>query len=242
MSTQTEAPLAAPAAAQTLWSVQPGWGIAADLTPPELIASRRVRMIRTGVIVVLVALLLLCGVGYGAAMWQNHGATSALADAQARTAQLQAEQNKYAAVTMLQGSVAEVQKQVAGLMGNDVAFAALVGALRQQLPPGMTISQLAVTIDTKTTGAPAGAAASAPGGASNLDASGQRHIGTVALSGTGTKVSDVAAFLDRLTTVPGVLEPFPLTNQATPNGVQYSLQMTLGDTLLTHQYDKLGGK
>ena len=31
---------------QQLWSTMPGWGIVADLTPPELIASRRLRLLR----------------------------------------------------------------------------------------------------------------------------------------------------------------------------------------------------
>ena len=46
---------------QQIWNTMPGWGIVADLTPPELIATRRLRLLRkllaAGLSVLLVLLV-----------------------------------------------------------------------------------------------------------------------------------------------------------------------------------------
>ena len=46
-----------------LWSTMPGWGIAADLTPPELINSRALKTLRKWLGAGLVVLLLACIAG-----------------------------------------------------------------------------------------------------------------------------------------------------------------------------------
>ena len=60
----------APAPVQ-LWSTMPGWGIAADLTPPELINSRALKTMRKWLGAGLVVLLLACVGGYVAAARQR---------------------------------------------------------------------------------------------------------------------------------------------------------------------------
>ena len=49
-----------------VWNTMPGWGIVADLTPPELIASRRLAVIRKALLsgLIFLTVLLLCGYGY----------------------------------------------------------------------------------------------------------------------------------------------------------------------------------
>ena len=42
----------------------PGWGIVADLTPPELIAARGLRVLRKRIVAALVVIVLLCAGGY----------------------------------------------------------------------------------------------------------------------------------------------------------------------------------
>ena len=51
---------------------------------------------------------------------------------QARTAQLQADARKYAGITKLQGTVTEVQAQIAKLMSADVDLVKLMGQITQQ--------------------------------------------------------------------------------------------------------------
>jgi Tfp pilus assembly protein PilN len=225
----------------TLWSAMPGWGISADLMPPEVLGERQIKVLRRRILFAVAVVALLCVLGYVYAAVQRHEASNRLADVEAQTSQLQAKQSKYANVTRIQGSVAEAKREIAGLMSQDVDLAALIDQLRVQLPTGMTIGQLEITMDsTKDSVA---AAASAGTGAVDLDASGRRHIGIVKVAGTARTLSDVAAYLDRLKGLRGVVEPYPLTSKASGQGIQYSLQVVLTDELLTHKFDasKSGG-
>lgn len=223
-----------------LWSAMPGWGISADLIPPEVIASRQLRVIRRRGVSALIGIVLLCALVYGFAVIQSHRAANSLAAEQTKTTQLQAAQSKYAEVTKIQGSVADVKRQLSVLMADDVAYAGLIEQLRAGLPPGMTIGELTVTVDTGKTSS---SASSGSAGAATLDASGRKHIGTITISGTGQALSDTSSYVDQLRKIRGVVEPYPLTNKAKPPGTEYSLQLTLTDELLTHKYDagKSGG-
>lgn len=218
-----------------LWNALPGWGIGADLTPPELIAARRLRTVRRRVVAALLVLVLVCAGGYGFAAWRTGVAAGELAAEQARTAALQSEANKYAVVTRVQGATTTITTQIGQLMADDVDLAALLAALQQKLPTGMTISEVSTTVGSG--GAGAGSARQA-GGAVSIDASGLRHIGTVTISGASATVADLPAFLDGLSTVAGLTAVLPLTNETSVTGVRYSLQATLTDALLTRRYDK----
>lgn len=220
-----------------LWNTMPGWGIVANLTPPELLAARKLRVIRKLLAVGLVLMLVIGAAGYTYAAIQRSAASGDLASEQARTAALQVQQRKYSGVVQIQGTITQVQSELAGLLKNDVDFEALLGQIRSRLPAGMTVGQLSVVLDN-------GAVSSATGGGAALDASGLTHIGTVTLSGTGTRLSDVSTYVDKLKTITGVVEPYPASNQSADAGVQYSVQLTLTDELLTHAHDlnKIGKK
>src|SRR6185312_4553657 len=82
-----------------LWSTMPGWGIVANLIPPELLQARRVRALQKLVGFLLVLLLLVAGAGGGYAMLRSHHASQQLSVEQNRTSQLLAEQTRYRSVT-----------------------------------------------------------------------------------------------------------------------------------------------
>lgn len=217
----------------SLWAVVPGWGIAADLTPPELIAGRHLRRVRRRVIIGLLVLVLLCGLGYVAASLQSASAAAALADEQSRTAALQVEARKYGDVTQVQGRITASEGQVARLLAQDVDLGALLGTLRDRLPAGMTINQLGATVNVAEPGA-AGAATTAV----TLDSTGSTAIGQITLQGSATSLDELPTFLDQLAGVDGLVAPLPLTNASSDTGITYSLQVTMTDALLTHRYDE----
>ncbi|MDQ2958243.1 MAG: hypothetical protein M3Y42_14920 [Actinomycetota bacterium] len=221
-----------------LWSTMPGWGIVANLTPPELIAARKLKTIRKALVASFAALLVI-GIGlYMLAFLGHRSAVSELSQEQARTTQLIAEQHKYQRAVQVRNSIDEVQRQLGGLLTDDVDQATLVARIRAKLPAGMTISQLTITIDAASgTTAP-------PAGAGSLDASGSTHIGTVTLAGNEQHISDVAAFVNALAALPGVVTPYPGSSSKTDTSVQWSAQLTLTADLLTHRYDtaKKGSK
>jgi hypothetical protein len=210
----------------------PGWGIVVDLTPPELIASRHLKVLRMMIVAGLVAILALCAGGYVLAARKHSAAASALSDVQARTTELQAEAAKYAGITKIQGTVGQMQGQIAKLMGNDVDVVKLMARIRTDLPESMTISQETATIT---------AAGTANGGTAKpgvgLDASGHLGIGTVTISGAGRSLDDLPMYVDKLAAIPGVVDVVPLSNVADDKGVQYSVSLSLTDELLSHRFD-----
>lgn len=214
-----------------LWSTMPGWGIVANLIPPELLQARRARSLRKLVTAGLCVLLLLAGVGGGYAKLRSHEAAQSLAAEQSRTSQLVVQQNRYSTVTRIQGDVGQVKLQLAQLMGMDVDSAGLVNELLSELPTGATVTQLSLTV-----AAPSLTSANNTG-ASALDTSTQPHIGTIAISGEARSVADVALLVSRLGALKGVVDPYPTTNTVNDTGTQFTIQLAINDSLLWHRYD-----
>jgi type IV pilus assembly protein PilN len=209
-----------------LWSTMPGWGIAADLTPPELINSRELKKLRRWLGAGLVVLLIACAGGYVAAARQHSSASTALDDMNAQTSQLQAGVRKYAGLTQMQGSVTQIQAQIATLMGGDVDLVTLMGRLRSVLPKPMTISSETVTLTAAVAGA-------TPAGTGTAVAT----IGAVTLSGTGRALGNLATYVDKLSAIPGVVDVNPTTNTLAGKVSHYTLSLNLTTVALSHRFD-----
>lgn len=220
---------------QQIWNTMPGWGIVADLTPPELIASRRLRVLRKLLAAGLSVLLVLLGIGYGFARLQSHSAASSLADSNLRTVQLRAEQSKYGTVTRVQGSIDNTETAISKLMSSDVDMDKFLSEVRLALPATMTIS----SIDLSISQAGAGAAAAAKAATSNsLDTSGHLPIGKVQLQGNSHSLTDLASFVTGLQQVAGVTDVVPGNNTVSGGTVAWSLSCSVTDQLISHYFDK----
>lgn len=223
-----------------LWSTMPGWGIVANLIPPEVLQARRVKAVRKLVAYLLCVLVLLAGIGYGFAFYRSQQAAETLAAEQSRTSQLLIQQKRYADVTLLQTSVAGVRTELSQLLGSDVDASALITSVLKQLPAGATVSQLAVTMSP-----PAGqqAKVNPASGTGSLDTSGRAHIGLMTVTGQALRVSDVSTLVDRLGALPGFIDPYPTSNTTNDKGTLFTIQFTIDDRLFSHRYDvKTGGK
>jgi hypothetical protein len=230
-----------PAVLQQSWNARPGWGIAANLMPPELISSYRLRRIRERILlaVCLVALFAAAGFAYG--FWRAHQADQDLSTAHGQTAMLQRQADQYGSVTRIQGSVTQVRAKLATLLSGDVDVSTLIGRLRNAAPSGVAISALTVTIDDPSaTGSTAG-----NGPVASLDTSGAAHIGTVLINGTGRSIDDLPRFVDAVDALPGVVDVLPTSNATQAVGTKFTLTLTLTDRLFTHRFDgtaQSGGK
>jgi Tfp pilus assembly protein PilN len=239
--TLTAPPL--PETTAQLWSTMPGWGITANLLPPEVIAGRRLAVIRKVIVFVLAAVVVLAAGGYVYAFFQQRSAHSDLSAEQAKTASLMADQQKYGQVVTLTGTITSIKGQLATLMADDVDTVRLIDAVTARLPHGAQVTQLQLNLDaadqqTATSGSSSGSTATQGGGA--LDTSGQPHIGSLTVTGTANSMSDIAAFLNQLATLNGVVGVYPTSQgkNASGPGTQFTIQMTLTDELLTHRYDQ----
>lgn len=208
----------------------PGWGVFADLTPPELISARRAGVMRRWMLLALVLVVVLVGLGYVASIVNAGRANSALADEQSVTAQLTTEQNKYNGVTRINGAISTVQGELATLMTGDVEMARLIDTVRSPLPRTMAIATLSLTVND--------AAATAGGGTgSSLDTSGEPVVGRVTLSGTAKGVRDVAAYVTALNATKGVVDVLPSSNSSSADGYAYTISLGVTDQVLSHRYD-----
>jgi hypothetical protein len=231
--------LLAPPPDNRLWSSMPGWGIFADLTPPELIAARHLRVLRKLIFAGLALVVIVCAGAYGLAIQKHSTAADARSAITQRTQQLhqQLQSKAFRNVVRMQGTVAQVQGEVATLLKGDVDLPTLLGKVRTALPASMTINSLSVTVN------PAGTASSAASG-SSLDTSGHLVIGTVVVGGSSRTLDDLPTYVDRLASVSGVANLVPTSNQSDAGGVKFSLAFAITDKLYSHRYDvtNTGGK
>jgi Tfp pilus assembly protein PilO len=249
--TLTAPPTAAPDVTQRLWNSMPGWGITANLLPPEVLAARRIAVIRKMIVAGLIAVVVLAGGGYAYAFLQQRDARSQLSAEQQKTTALQAAQQQYSQVVLLAGSITQVKTQLAQLMAADVDTTKLIDNVAAQLPPKSTITQLDLALPAASTqsGTSSGSSSSTSQGGSALDASGQPHIGSLTITGSTGELSEVAGYVNALAKLPGVVSVYPSsegTGSGT-SGVQFTINLTLTDDLLTHRYDDtsapaIGGK
>ncbi len=212
---------------------RPGWGIAADLTPPEVVGARQLTVLRRGIGAGLATTLALCAGGYLVTVRQHAGAADGLAAEQARTASLRAESQQYAAVTTLEGTARSIDTQVATLMAGDVDVVTLLQRVHASLPTGMTLTT--ETISLEQAGAAAVPTTPAPG--TTIDGS-ATSIGTVTLAGEGRHLDDLATFVATLGALPGVTDVVPTSNTRTESGVQYAVSFRLTEAARSHRFDQ----
>ena len=217
-----------------LWSTMPGWGIVTDLTPPELIAARRLGVIRKIMSVCLIALLVVILLVLGFVTFKARDAASALGDEQVRTTQLQSQQNRYSAVTQLRQTIDSVNKQLAVLMGADVDISTAMAKVRAAAPAGTGLNDVEISVNSS------GAAAAAAARSSiSLNTNGHQPIGNVKLTGTGKSIAALADYVAALQQIPGVVDVVPTTNDSAGTSVQFTLSLTFTDEVLSHRFDNI---
>ena len=210
----------------TPWSAMPGWGIVADLTPPELIATRGLRVLRRRIVAALVLILLLCAGGYVWAAAKDNAADDRLTASRATTTRLTAQKNKYSGIVALQTATQGVFSQISSLMTGDVDIADFVAKLHDAAPSGTTLLTTNVTLST-TNSADATTPTSEP------------TVGSATMSGTSRRMVDVAAYVTALQSVPGVVNVVPSTNSASRNGSRatWTITFQLTTKIYSHRFD-----
>ena len=178
-----------------IWSTMPGWGIVADLTPPELIESRRLNVLRKIIGAALALLVVILAAVYAFAYLGNSSASDALSAEQSRTSSLIASQSQYSNVTRIQAKLTQIDGQLKTVMGSDVDMQPLVASLRAALPNTMSLKNIVLSLTPATANSAA---------ASGLNMSGHQVVGSVTLSGDARSLAGVSAYVDALGALPGV--------------------------------------
>lgn len=216
-----------------LWRTMPGWGITANLLPPEIVTARRTKVLRKFALSAIVFVMLLGIAGYFYALSQKDDANAALQAAQTQTAVLHTQQAKYSEVVTISGQISTITSQLAQVLAGDVDMTALVGKIVSAQPGGGTITQLQVQISADPLATPTST------GAGVLDTSGRTHVGTLTLTASTRSLADVASYVVRLNKIPGVVTAFPSSVTSSDRSVTYTIQATLTDQVFSHKYDQL---
>ena len=218
--------------------------IRANLLPDELIATRRVSVLKRRIAIGLAGLLVLLILGYGVSWWQTSSSHDGLAAAQRDTTALLNKQNSYTPLVDAQNQSATIQTALRKLMVGDLSWTDMIAVLAKSAGGGVLISQISGQL---TAGAAAGAAPTS-GGFGVLNETGKQAVGSITLTGTAPDKNAVAAFVDKLSVVPGLAAPFPASVSAVnDNGVgsvQYSVSVLITSDALGGRYSQpaTGGK
>jgi hypothetical protein len=115
-----------------------------NLLPPEVALRKKARRARRGLVVLVVAVLVAVGAGYGLATVRAVAASAELAVAQSRTAELLAEQLNYADVTTATGQVQAVKNARSVAVSTEVLWNDVYKQIRDRLPAGVAIASFEV--------------------------------------------------------------------------------------------------
>lgn len=216
--------------ARAIWNSMPGWGLAANLTPPELLDKRSLAALRRRIAAAVLVCVVLIVAGYAFGRTRISSAEDELHAAQSRAAALHVQQAKYSRVTLTKTQIAQIHQQLSVVLQRDVDLGPLLGRLDTVRPNGVTLTGADLTVDT-------GAAGASMTG--SLDGSGLTHIGKVQLTATGRQLTDASAYAVALAKVPGVVDVLPTSN-ATQNGAgtEFTITFSLTSKALSGRYAK----
>lgn len=204
-----------------------------NLLPQQVRDKRRLSSARRLLGLGLVGLLALGVVGYGAAFYQGIDAADQLDAAQAQSAQLAAEENKYAEVPQIKLKTAQVEAaRIAATTDTEILWQPVLASFAASLPSGTTVQTLTVQ-PTEATSALADPLAIA-------------GVATLQFTARSETVPDVAAWMDSLAAVPGFTDVrvTAATQSTNESSTYYDVQGTLqlSSTLLAHRFVETGSK
>jgi Tfp pilus assembly protein PilN len=198
--------------------------VTANLLPVEVMEARRSRRVKRMVVVLLAVFVVLLVGWYGYARVQTELARSELADAKASTERLTKQQDAFAELQQVQRDSAAIQAQLAQLMASDMAWATLMRDLRRAAPANLRLTGITVTLDASRT---VGTAANTTGAS---------RVAFVTITGIGTSKPQIAAYVDALSKVNGVADPFITSVSASEKGLDFDVKVDVTQALLGGRY------
>ncbi len=188
-----------------------------NLLPPEVRSSRALSRLKVRLGLALLLVLVLVSLAFLWAAFAERSAAQDLADKQAESARLVAEQAQYAEVPLVKGQIEATTAARTSVTGTEILWPDYVAAVQAVTPAGVRISDL-------TTMMPSPLLPATPS-SSPLDAV---SVGSVSFTAVAATLPDIAAWMDALDSISGVADPTYSTAQlAENNGVPgYTISVT----------------
>jgi len=186
--------------------------IRANLLPDEIRAGRNARRTKIALIGTLIAVVAVLAGWYLYAVSQVSTANDNLTIATDQVRRAQNDKKKYAGAQGIIDDRDAVKADLKTLLADDLPWATNLDKLRADAKAtGVTINAIAGTVRTDPDAAKVTAAKTQP-------------VATIVITGTAPDKKHVAAYLDRLATLPGFTDPYLNTSaQADGGGVTYAL-------------------
>jgi Tfp pilus assembly protein PilN len=214
-----------------------------NLLPPEVEERRTLRRLQAA----CAAALVMSTAAVGGLYYMDHGkvatAQTNLDQAQAETARLQGETNKYSYVTETQRALDEAQTTLRLTLGNEIQWSQHLHDISVVIPDDVWLTTLNATqnvdggSNTANTG---GSAAQTP----NTGAQ-PGSLGTVTMEGGALTWNAVAGWLDTLGKVKGFSNPWLTSSTVADAGghpyIKYSLSVQVTAEALSNRYTQTGG-
>jgi hypothetical protein len=178
----------------------------------------------------MICAVLVVGLGVAATTFARVTAEGRLEAANATNAQLIAEQRTHSDVSSVLSESAGIDDELAQLLADDISPTEVVQALRGAATDGVLVSSVSLDL--------AGAPDAAATGSSTLDDSGVDHLGSFDLTGTAPDQRTMAAYVDKLAAIKGVVVPYLVSarQSTTGAGIEFTLKGTLTADLRTARF------
>lgn len=212
------------------------WTLAADLLPEEIVQSRRDRRVRRTVLATLAVFAVVLISWCVLARYQTSQATAELTQAQRQADVLRARQHGYSEVVSIQAESATINARLAALLANDLQWTTLLSAVQQLAPHGVQLTAITGSL-------PNGSSAAADSTVIQLpNSTGEKTVGSLAVSGSGTSKALIASYVDALARVAGLGNPVLSGVTLADGALQFSVHLDITQSMLGGRYTTDGGE
>jgi hypothetical protein len=208
-------------------------GIHANLMPEEVLAGRRLHALKRKLALGLVSLVALLLAGYGLSWVQTESSQSDLHNEQGRAGTLAKTMQTYQPLMAAQAKATGIVSTLSTIMAGDLQWQGLIGSLAKVAPSGTQLTAFSASVGPATTTTGIGV----------LNQTGEAAVGQLTLTGTATDKNAVAAFVDKLTTVPGIASPFVTSVTGAKGSLTFSISALITSKALGGRFTATtGGK
>jgi Tfp pilus assembly protein PilN len=175
-----------------------------NLLPPEIAAAAKLKRLKALLVMVVLAVMVVLGLGYLVVSSQVGSAEEELANAQAEGATLQAEKATYAEVPQVYAAVNTAQQNLATAMAPEIRWSFFLNDLSLTIPRSTRLTSITAVNDAAAAQL-TGDVTTAEGAITSL---GNPTMGSIAFAGKSEDFDAVAAWLQSLARQNGYLEPY----------------------------------
>lgn len=174
--------------------------VRADLLPAEIVSKRQTEVVRRQVVLGLCVVVVLLVAWFGVTWWQTEAADGDLSDAQQQTHSFQQQVASFGPLVTMQNQTQALEDELHKLLTGNLSWHTMLTTLRGVAPAGVSLTSVAGTINTGTT-------TTTPAVQPVLNQTGKQAVGQLTLAGTADSLNAVAAYADKLASVPGIATP-----------------------------------